>query len=80
MECDPVRAGPLASLVLNGAWAADDIGPPGQQTHGPPEPIGIWQVAIQNRSSKATLSQLAPRNYWLNQPNFKNLGFATAFS
>ncbi len=52
MEFNPVRAGPLASLVLDSAWAADDTGPPGQETHGPPEPIGNWQVAIQSRSSK----------------------------
>jgi hypothetical protein len=52
MEFDIVRAGPLASLVLDGAWAAGDIGPPGQETHGPPAPIGIWQVAVQSRSSK----------------------------
>ena len=80
MEFDPVRAGPLASLILDGAWAAGDIGPPGQETHGPPEPIGIWQVAGQSRQLKATSSQLAPRNFWLNRPNLKNRGFATALS
>jgi hypothetical protein len=52
MEFNPVRAGPLASLALDSAWAADYTGPPGQETHGPAEPIGNWQVAIQSRSSK----------------------------
>jgi hypothetical protein len=31
MEFDSARAGPLTSLVLGGAWTANNIGPPGQQ-------------------------------------------------
>jgi hypothetical protein len=45
MEFDPVRAGPLTSLVLDNTWTAGNIGPPGQETHGPPEPIKPWRVA-----------------------------------
>ena len=66
MEFDPARAGPLASLVPDCAWTASNIGPPGQETHGPPEPIGLWRVAGQSRQLKARSSHLSPRNYWLN--------------
>jgi hypothetical protein len=45
-EFDPVRAGPLAS-----------IGPPGQETHGPPEPIGTWPVA---KSKPAAQNNIQP--------------------
>jgi hypothetical protein len=62
-ELDPARAGPLASRVLDGAWMAGKIGPPGQETHGPPEPIRPWRVARQSRHLKTTSSHLAPRNY-----------------
>jgi hypothetical protein len=54
------RAGPFASLVLDGGLTAGNIGPPGQENHGPPEPMGPWQVAGQagnsNPCHRATLS------------------------
>ncbi len=53
-EFGPALAGPLTSLAL---------GPPGQETHGPPEPIGFCQVAGQSWQLKATSSHLDPRNY-----------------
>jgi hypothetical protein len=62
-EFVPARAGPRASLVLDGGWTAGNIGPPGQETHGPPEPIGAWRVADQSRQLKTTSSHPAPRNY-----------------
>lgn len=62
-EFVPARAGPLASLVLDSAGAAGNIGPPGEETHGPPEPIGTWRVAGQSRHLKTTSSHPAPRNY-----------------
>ncbi|SRR5260370_441489 len=60
MEFDPARAGPLTSLVLDDAWTAGDMGPPGQETHGPPKPIGIYRLPVKDGSSKqqrATLPQ-----------------------
>jgi hypothetical protein len=36
-----------------------NIGPPGQETHGPPEPIGPGRVAGQSRQLEATFSYLA---------------------
>ena len=59
-QFDLARAGPLTSLVLDGAWTAGNMGPPGQETHGPPEPIGICPVAGQSRQLKATSSRLVP--------------------
>jgi len=51
-EFDPARAGPLPSLVLDGAWTAGNIGPLGQENHGPPEPIGICRLPVKAGSSK----------------------------
>jgi hypothetical protein len=50
-ECNRARAGPLASVVLDSVWTAGNLGPPGQDTHGPPEPIGPRQVAGQAGNS-----------------------------
>ncbi len=61
MEFDPLRAGPLTSLVLDGAWAPGNIGPPGQELHGPPEPIEPWRTAGSKQAAQckhqATLFQ-----------------------
>jgi hypothetical protein len=61
MACDLARAGPFGSLVLDCGLTAGDIGPPGQESHGPPEPMGPWQVAGQagnsNQRHRATLSK-----------------------
>ena len=57
MEFDHACAGPLASLVLDFAWTADNLGPPGQESHGPPEPIGPWRVAAQAGSSNQNPEQ-----------------------
>jgi hypothetical protein len=60
MAFDLARAGPFGSLVLDCALTAGNIGPPGQENHGPPEPIGAWQDAGQagnsNQRHRATLS------------------------
>src|SRR5207248_10925437 len=58
-----IRSGscwPLTSLVLEDAWSKGNIGPPGQETHGPPKTIGIWRSPVKDGSSKqqrATLPQ-----------------------
>jgi len=52
VEFDPVRAGPLAS-----------IGPPGQETHAPPEPIGnLASCQVKAGSSKQHPANVPPRN------------------
>ena len=54
------RAGPFGSLVLDCGLTAGNNDPPGQENHGPPEPMGPWQVAGQagnsNQRHRATLS------------------------
>ena len=45
MRFDLPRPAPLASLLLDCAWAARNLGPPGFETPGPPKPIAPWQVA-----------------------------------
>jgi hypothetical protein len=48
MEFDPAR---IASLVLDRALRAGNISPPGEKTHGPPEPMGRGRVADQAGNS-----------------------------
>ena len=54
------RAGPFGDLGLDCGLTAGNIGPPGQENHGPPEPMGPWQVAGKagnsNQRHRATLS------------------------
>ena len=45
------RAGPFGSRVLDCGLTAGNIGPPGQENHGPQEPMGPWQVAGQAGNS-----------------------------
>lgn len=47
MEFDQARAGPLQFLALGCALTAGNMGPPSQETHGPPEPRGPGRVAGQ---------------------------------
>ena len=55
------RARPFGSLVLECGLSVGNIGPPGQENHGPPEPMGPWQVVGQagnsNQRHRATLSK-----------------------
>jgi hypothetical protein len=76
-EFDPARIG---SLVPDCAWSANNIGPPGQETHGPPQLIGHCRVADQAGSLNQRHRATFPRNYWLSTAELKNRGFATAFS
>jgi hypothetical protein len=41
------RAVPRQFLARDAKLTAGNSGPPGQQTHGPPAPIGPWRVAGQ---------------------------------
>ena len=51
-QFDPARARSLTSLVLEDAWPDGNMGPPGQETHGPPEPIRICRLPVKDGSSK----------------------------
>ena len=80
MECDPARVASLESLVLDRALIASNTGPPGQETHGPAEPMGPWRVAGQagnsNQPHRATFST----NLLALGRRIKNRRFATGFS
>jgi hypothetical protein len=59
-QFDPARARSLTSLVLEDAWPERNIGPPGQETHGPPEDERNLRLPVKDCSSKqqrATLPQ-----------------------
>jgi hypothetical protein len=56
MAFDLARARPFGSLVLDRELTAGNTGPPGQENHEPPEPMGPWQVAGQAGNSKPTPS------------------------
>jgi len=51
-QFNPTRVGPLTSLVFDDAWTGGNVGPPGQETHGPPEPIRICRLPGKDGSSK----------------------------
>jgi len=56
MAFDLARARPFGSLVLDCGLTVGNIRPPGQENHGPPEPMGPWQIAGQGRQLKPTPS------------------------
>lgn len=81
MEFDQAHAAPLESLVLDYALTAVNMGPPGQEIHGPPQSMGPWRVAGQSLQLKATIA--APFLHEIISSSdriLKNRGFATAFN
>ena len=74
-QFDPARARSLTPLVLEDAWPERNIGPPGQETHGPPEDERNLPVAGQRPQFKTTTSHLAPGNFWLSRRNLRNQRF-----
>jgi hypothetical protein len=69
---DLARAGPFGSLVLDCGLTAGNIGPPGQENHGPPEPMRPWQVAGQAATQTNAIEQPCPRNYWFSAEKLKS--------
>jgi hypothetical protein len=53
------RARPFGSLVLDCGLTVGNIGPPGQENHGPPEPMGLGKLPAgnSNQRHRATLSK-----------------------
>ena len=83
MRFDPPRAGPLRSLIHDCASTAGHLGPPGWETHGPPERIGPGRVA--GKRSRQQLrptprARFFPEFTGSNHPFSKPRGFTTAFS
>jgi hypothetical protein len=77
MEFDPAR---VASLVLDRALRAGNISPPGEKTHGPPEPMGRGRAADQAGNSNHRHRAIFSAKLLAFNPELKNRGFATAFS
>jgi hypothetical protein len=80
MEFDQARAAPLEFLAIDSAMTAGNMGPPGQQIHGPPQAMRPWQVAGQSQQLNATIESPSSTKLLLDPSNLKNRGFATAFS
>jgi hypothetical protein len=78
MEIDQARAAPLASLVLDSAWTAGNIGPPGLETHGPPQSMGPWRVAGQSRQLKATTESPCSTKLLTQPAEFEESGFCNS--
>ena len=77
MAFDLARPRPFGSLVLDHGLTAGNIGPPGQENHGPPEPMGPWQVVGQegnsNQRHRATFSKkLLAFNRKTEESGFRN--------
>jgi hypothetical protein len=74
------RARPFGSLVLDCGLTVGNIGPPGQENHGPPEPMDLGKLPARagnsNQRHRATLS----KNYWFSAKKLKSRRFASAFS
>ena len=71
-ECNQARAGRLAFVVLDSVWTAGNLGPPGQDSLGPPEPIGPRQVAGQAGNSIHPPSKLLAEIAGFPPPNLQN--------
>ena len=80
MAFDLARAGPFGSLVLDCGLTAGNIGPPGQENHGPPEPMGLGKLPARSATQTNAIEQPCPRNYWFSAEKLKSRGFASAFS
>ena len=80
MAFDLARAGPFGSLVLDCGLTAGNIGPPGQENHGPPEPMGLGKLPVKPATQINPIEQPCPRNYWFSTEKLKSRGFASAFS
>jgi hypothetical protein len=74
------RARPFGSLVLDCGLTVGNIGPPGQENHGPPEPMGLGKLPARPATQTNTIEQPCPRNYWFSAEKLKSRGFASAFS
>ena len=80
MEFDPARSGPLASLVLDGAWTAGNLDPPAWRPMGHRNRSGLGKLPVKPATPTNALEHPFSTKYWLKPPILKNQGLATAFS
>ena len=74
------RARPFGSLVLDCGSTVGNIGSPGQENHGPPEPIDLGKLPARPATQTNAIEQPCPKNYWFSAEKLKSRGFASAFS
>jgi hypothetical protein len=77
MRFDQPRAGPLRSLIHDCASTAGHLGPPGSETHAPPEPIGPGRVAglaVKPATPKPTPSSTVRRENTGSNHQFQKFG------
>ena len=74
------RARPFGSLVLDCGLTVGNIGPPGQENHGPLEPMDLGKLPVKPATQTNAIEQPCPRNYWFSAEKLKSRGFASAFS
>jgi hypothetical protein len=54
---------------LDCGLTAGNIGPPGQENHGPPEPMGLDKLPVTPATQINAIEQPCPRNYWFQPKN-----------
>ena len=74
------RARPFGSLVLDCGLTVGNIGPPGQENHGPPEPMDLGKLPARPATQTNAIEQPCPKTYWFLAEKLKSRGFASAFS
>jgi hypothetical protein len=74
------RAGPFGDLGLDCGLTAGNIGPPGQENHGPRNRWGLGKLPVKPATQINAIEQPCPRNYWLSAEKLRSRGFASAFS
>ena len=80
MAFDLARARPFGSLVLDCGLTVGNIGPPGQENHGPLEPMDLGKLPARPATQTNAIEQPCPKNYWFLAEKLKSRGFASAFS
>ena len=78
MEFDPDRGAPLESFVLDSVWTVGNMGPPGQEIHGPPQSLAPWRVAGQSRQRKATIESPFSAKLLARPTEFEESGFCNS--
>jgi hypothetical protein len=74
------RARPFGPVVLDCGLTVGNIGPPGQENHGPPEAVDLGKLPARPATQTNAIEQSCPKNYWFSAEQLKSRGFASAFS
>ena len=75
MRFDLPRPAPLASLLLDCAWVAGNLGPPGPETLGQRNRSGLGKLPVKPLTPTNAWSTLFSRKLPAQIANFEELGF-----